>query len=295
MSFTSDHPDHPESARKRSTIEQEELARNASARAKERQRDSIPGQTNAPELLGHLERHLQAALFDGQQYLRVASRPPIYINDILANYQRLQSALATLAVGELWPCAVTQQTDGLPFSAPLDVPPSLAAMLIDQLRAVSTGELPFPSAQALPVQIAVSEKAGLGELTRVQPYLFGEGQKLVGLPSSDAEAGFVRGAKLDIDARAPFSPPEPPDPGQEPPHARVAVETAKPNLTVVYTNGYFISTLKQLGVSTPASANIPYGLYRFGLEVEAGLHFFQESLVSIPDQVRVWLSLEPQA
>jgi hypothetical protein len=278
----------PEPARNRSTGPHEDLELRASARAKEREREFIAAQTNAPELLGQLERDLQTALLSGQPYLRVGNSPPVFISDILVNYRRLQSALATLAVGELWPCALTQRSDGSPFSAPLDVPPRLATMLIDQLRGMSTGELPFPCAPA-----GLIQRTDIGELSRAQPYLYGEAQKLVGLPAFNAEAGFVRGAKLDIDARAPFSPPEPPDQGQEPPHARVAVETVRPNLTVIYTNGYFISTLKQLGVSTPASSNVAYGLYRFGLELE-GLHIFQESLVSVPEQVRVSLPFGPR-
>jgi hypothetical protein len=79
----------------------------------------------------------------------------------------------------------------------------------------------------------------------------------------------------------------------EPPQARVAVETAKPNLTVIYTHGYFLSTMKQLGVSTPASGNLAYGLYRFGIEVK-GFHIFQESLVSVPEQLRISIDLVPE-
>jgi hypothetical protein len=116
-------------------------------------------------------------------------------------------------------------------------------------------------------------------------------RKLIGLPAYNAEGGFLRGAKLDVDARRPFSPPEPPDHQQEPPRARVAVETAKPNLTVVYTNGHLPGTLKQFGVSTPASASVAYGLCCFGIEVD-GFPFFQESLVSVPDQLRVSLDLK---
>src|SRR5262245_44571630 len=99
-------------------------------------------------------------------------------------------------------------------------------MLVAQLRKVSTGELPFPSAPAEPVQ----RDAVGGELRLAQPYFFGPTQRLVGLPAENAETGFVRGAKLDTDIRLPFSPPEPLDQGQEePPRARVAVETRRPN------------------------------------------------------------------
>ena len=115
---------------------------------------------------------------------------------------------------------------------------------------------------------------------------------MVGLPAENAEAGFVRGAKLDTDIRAPFSPPEPPDQKQEPPRARVAVETRRPNLTVVYTHGYFSGTY-QLGVSTPAIGSVAYGFYRFGIEFK-GFHWLQESLVCVPDQLKVSLDLVPK-
>jgi hypothetical protein len=252
----------------------------------------IAAETNAPELLGQMERDLQTALHEGQPYLRTADSPPVCISDVVENYTRLRKLLDTLTMSELWPCVVTQWKDALPFSAPLDVPPALAAMLIAQLRTVSAGDVPFPSAPAAPTQSAVAE-ASLKELALTQPYLVGATQRLIGLPKDRAEAGFIRGAKLDADARLPFSPVEPLDQRQEPPQARVSVETAMPNLTVVYTHGYFLSTLKQLGVSTPASASVAYGLYRFGIEVK-GFHVFQESLVSVPDQLRISLSLVPQ-
>jgi hypothetical protein len=166
-------------------------------------------------------------------------------------------------------------------------------MLVAQLRAVSTGDLPFPSAPALAVQSEVAERAPLEKFLHAQPYLVGATQKLIGLPAENAVAGFLRGAKLVTAIRKLFLHREPPNQGREPLQARVEVETAKPNLTVIYTNGYYIGTLKQLGVSTPASANVAYGLYRFGIEVN-GFPFFQESLVSVPDQLRISLDLIPQ-
>jgi hypothetical protein len=221
--------------------------------------------------------------------LHAAKGAAISIGDVLENYRMLRNGLDHLTLGELWPCIVTQFKDRLPFSAPLDVPPSLAAMLVAQLRSMSIGDDLFPSAPAPRVQSAVAE-ALPREVARTQPYFFGASQKLVGLPKDNAEAGFVRGAKLDIDVRMSFSGCGPPELAQE---ARVAVETAKPNISVVYTHGYFLSTLKQLGVSTPAIGSLGYGLYRFGIEVD-GFHLFQESLVSIPDQLKIWLDLEPR-
>jgi hypothetical protein len=181
-------------------------------------------------------------------------------------------------------------------------------MLIAELWKVSSHDSPFPSASAAPVQEAVVERVRSDEVWSL-PYFAGTTERLVGLPAVNAEAGFLRGAKLDTDVRAPFSRreaprddefppppadnPPPPADDDEPPRARVAVETAKPNLTVVFTNGYFASTRKQLGVSTPAIASIAYGLYRFGIEIQR-FQWFQESLVSVPDQLRISLDLVPQ-
>jgi hypothetical protein len=261
--------------------------------AQEGARRLVAAEINAPEHLKRSERDLQAALHGGQPYFRGANNRPICISDIVENYRRLRRALGTLTVGGLWPCILTRWKGSLPFSAPLDVPPLLAEMLVTQLRAVSMGDLPFPSALALSVQSTVADKAPSEELLHAMPCFIGATEKLIGLPAENAEAGFIRGAKLDADAREPFSPPAPPEPEHEPPRARVAVDTAKPNLTVIYTNGYFNSSLRQLGLSTPASASIAYGLYRFGIETK-GLHFFQDSLVSVPDQLRISLDIEPQ-
>jgi hypothetical protein len=271
----------------------QEIAARRAADTKSAERGIRPfaAETNAPELLGQAERNLQTALHEGQSWLPALNASPICINDILENYRRLRNALDTLTSGQLWPCAVTSCKGASPFSAPLDIPPSLAAMLVAQLRAASTGELPFPSAPAPSVQSAIAEAAP--ELALDQPYLVGATQKLVALPADNAEAGFLRGAKLDTNVRMRLSTAGLPDQSQDPPQALVAVETAMPNLTVVYTHGYFLSTLKQLGVSTPATGCLAYGFYRFGIEVK-GFHVFQASLVSIPDQLRVSLNLVPQ-
>jgi hypothetical protein len=274
-------------------------AREEEARVQQAAREQevrVLAETNAPELLRQAELELYSALEAALKYpshladpyLRIAEKQPVYIKDIIENYRRLRDLLDTLAAQELWPCILTQSRP--PFAAPLDVPPDLAAILVDHIRLASTGELPFPSAAANLVQFAALEKADDLGLSHLQPLFYGDGHKFVGLPTENAEAGFVRGAKLDTDLRVPFSPPEPPDQVQEPPRARVAVETEKPNLTVVWTHGYFTSRLGQLGVSTPATGNLAYGLYRFGLE-HMGRHWFQESLVSVPDQLRVSLEI----
>jgi hypothetical protein len=266
----------------------EEAKRELEANKQEKLR--VAAETNALEL-DQGERELQSALQLDKTYLRIPSGQQVYIRDILDNYRKLRRALDALAVGELWPCLLTQSEGSPRFSAPLDVPPALAAMLVAELRTASTEELPFPSAPADPLQFAVNGKVE-EKLKRAQPFFIRAAAKLLGLPAKNAEAGFIRGAKLDTDLRVPFSPPQPPDQEHEPPRARLAVSTAKPNLTVVYTHGYF-SSVYQLGVSTPASGSVAYGWYRFGIEVK-GFHFFQESLVSVPDQLKVSLDLVPR-
>jgi hypothetical protein len=246
-------------------------------------------ETNALELLGRSEHDLQAALHEDRRYLHNPKGAPISIKDILENYCRLRNAIDRTTLGELWPCLVTQRRNGAPFSAPLDISPSVAAALVAEIRSASPSGAPFPFAPAPLVQSAAAK--ALPEAARAQPYFFGASQNLVGLPKENVEAGFVRGAQLDVDVR--MSSPMQPLTGQETAGAQVAVETPKPNITVVYTHGYFLSTLKQLGISTPALGHLAYGLYRFGIEVD-GYHLFQESLVSIPDQLRVRLDLEPQ-
>jgi hypothetical protein len=257
---------------------------NFKERLREGEKARVAAETNALELLGVAERELQSALQLGHPYLRTASNQLVYIADILENYRKLRALLDTLAGGELWPCILTHSKDTRPLSAPLEISPTLAAMLVAQIREASTGELPFPSAPALDAQLAVGGH---------QPYFLGPTQKLVGLPAENAEAGFVYGAKLDADIRAPFSPPAPLDQKEEPPRARVAVETRRPNLTVVFTHGYFDSSLEQFGISTPAVRSVAYGRYRFGIEVK-GFHCFQESLVSVPEQLKVSLDLVPK-
>jgi ribosome assembly protein YihI (activator of Der GTPase) len=277
-------------AQERAAAEQERAKERAKERAAaEQEKARVAVETNAPEVVGVVERELQSALQVGSLYWRTASNQLVYIGDILNNYRKLRRLLDTLAADELWPCILTHSMDARPFSAPLEVPPTLAAMLVAQLRTASTDELPFPSAPADAVQhaVAVAAEEKSLELLRFHPFFFWSRGKLVALPAENAEAGFVRGAKLDTDIRAPFSSHEPLDLNEEPPRARVAVETS-PNLTVIYSHGYFASTTKQLGISTPACGTLAYGLYRFGLEIK-GYHLFQESLVCVPEQLRVLL------
>jgi hypothetical protein len=273
--------------------EQARLKAKKEARLRAEQEEArVAAVTNAPALLSAEERKLRSAMRLDKPYLRTASNQSVYIADIIRNYRKLRRLLHTLTRKELWPCVPTRTTDGQLFSAPLDVPPTLAAMLVAELRKVSTDEMPFPSAHAGSVQQTVAAQLGKRtKLATAQPYFVGPDEELVGLPAENAEVGFIRGAKLDTDIRVPFSGRKPHNASEEPPRARVAVETEKPNLTVIYTHGYFASTLTQLGVSTPASGSVAYGLYRFGIETK-GRQLFQDSLVSVPHQLTVFLDLD---
>jgi len=242
---------------------------------------------NAPESLEFTERNLQLALHSGNRYFFNTESHPIYIEDILEDYGRLRTSLDTLTMGELWPCVLTEPEHSSIFSVPLDVPPPLAAVLVSELRKQATDQHPFPSAPAEAVQIAAAKRAD--EFAKSQPYLTPT-HLLIALPAENAEAGFVHGANVDVNVRAPFSPLFKPPDNEEPPMARVAVRTKKPNLTVVYTHGRFMSTLTQLGVSTPAAGNLAYGFYCFGIEVN-GFSWFQKSLVIVPNQLDVLLEL----
>lgn len=246
---------------------------------------------NDPQILDAYDHALLETLVDHKPYAHFAdSGSPVYVADISSNFKRLELELDSLIEDDLWPCIITHIDPRNSFSAPLDVSATLAASLVAHLRRSSTRQLPFPSVRADVIQYAVARENRAE--AHLQPYFFGD-QSLIGLPAKRAALGFVRGAKFDAILRRPFSPPTPLDEAEDPPRARIAVETRKPNLTVVYTNGYFASSLMQLGPSTPASGNVAFGLYRFGIEWE-NAHIFQDSIVSVPDQLRIYLDLAPK-
>jgi hypothetical protein len=57
--------------------------------------------------------------------------------------------------------------------------------------------------------------------------------------------------------------------------------------TIVYCNGYFVSTATAFGVSTPATKAIPKGRYTFGIVQADGSHRFDRTLWTCPARVRL--------
>jgi hypothetical protein len=65
------------------------------------------------------------------------------------------------------------------------------------------------------------------------------------------------------------------------------VDSSRVGDTIVYCNGYFVSTATAFGVSTPATKAIPKGRYSFGIVQADGSHRFDRTLWTCPARVRL--------
>ena len=77
--------------------------------------------------------------------------------------------------------------------------------------------------------------------------------------------------------------------GSAPPTSNFEVTTDSQGVEVIYADGYFLSTSRGFGYSSPAQKPLPYGNYIFGYNSPRGPDYLSGTLWIVPDDSRAHL------